>query len=253
MLLRRITEHVKAQNWFAVAIDFFIVVVGVFIGIQVSNWNVARSEREFDQRYMHRLHDEIETSDAANSLITNELTLTVALASEVAEIVSGNEGINSLTRDQCDAVFASHIYRPGRVSIPTVDELIASGRVSIISDDPLRKAILSLSQLRKATDDFNARISGDAVELHRKYPELISLNHQLTYDRFGSAPYGGHKCYLERMLENDGFKNDLVDNLYRMDSYVKLAHGPELQAFTRIHAALDRILDYEHEVKGGEQ
>ena len=29
MILRRITEHVKAQNWFAVGLDFFIVVVGV--------------------------------------------------------------------------------------------------------------------------------------------------------------------------------------------------------------------------------
>ena len=41
MILRRVAEHVKAQNWFAVAIDFVIVVVGVFIGIQVSNWNEA--------------------------------------------------------------------------------------------------------------------------------------------------------------------------------------------------------------------
>ena len=31
MLLRRITKHVKDQNWFAVFIDFLIVVVGVFI------------------------------------------------------------------------------------------------------------------------------------------------------------------------------------------------------------------------------
>lgn len=43
MILRRITEHVKAQNWFAVAIDF--VIVGVFIGIQVSNWNAARADQ----------------------------------------------------------------------------------------------------------------------------------------------------------------------------------------------------------------
>ncbi|MEO0439157.1 MAG: hypothetical protein AAF098_19945 [Pseudomonadota bacterium] len=45
MLLRRITEYVKGQNWTAVAIDFFIVVVGVFIGIQVSNWNDALADR----------------------------------------------------------------------------------------------------------------------------------------------------------------------------------------------------------------
>jgi hypothetical protein len=30
MILRRLTQHIKAQNWFAVALDFFIVVVGVF-------------------------------------------------------------------------------------------------------------------------------------------------------------------------------------------------------------------------------
>ena len=42
MLLRRVIENVKAQNWLAVSLDFVIVVVGVFIGIQVANWNDAR-------------------------------------------------------------------------------------------------------------------------------------------------------------------------------------------------------------------
>ena len=45
MLLRRVIEHVRAQNWIAVALDFVIVVVGVFIGIQVSNWNDARANK----------------------------------------------------------------------------------------------------------------------------------------------------------------------------------------------------------------
>ena len=39
MLLRRFIEHVRKQEWTAIAIDFVIVVVGVFIGIQVANWN----------------------------------------------------------------------------------------------------------------------------------------------------------------------------------------------------------------------
>ena len=37
MLLRRIREHIAAQNWTAVGLDLVIVVVGVFLGIQVSN------------------------------------------------------------------------------------------------------------------------------------------------------------------------------------------------------------------------
>ena len=48
MILRRITKHVRDQNWFAVGIDFCIVVIGVFIGIQVANWNDARSQRALE-------------------------------------------------------------------------------------------------------------------------------------------------------------------------------------------------------------
>jgi len=46
MILSRIIEHVKAQNWTAIALDFVIVVMGVFIGIQFSNWNNRLSERD---------------------------------------------------------------------------------------------------------------------------------------------------------------------------------------------------------------
>lgn len=42
MILRRVIEHVKVQNWTAVGLDFVIVVTGVFIGIQVWNRNEAR-------------------------------------------------------------------------------------------------------------------------------------------------------------------------------------------------------------------
>ena len=53
MLLRRITQHVNEQNWFAVWLDFVIVVVGVFIGIQVSNWNDEQGRRA-DERVVIR-------------------------------------------------------------------------------------------------------------------------------------------------------------------------------------------------------
>ena len=42
MILRRVIAHFRKQEWTAIALDFLIVVVGVFVGIQVSNWNAAR-------------------------------------------------------------------------------------------------------------------------------------------------------------------------------------------------------------------
>lgn len=60
MLLRRITKHVKDQNWFAVLIDFFIVVVGVFVGLQVQTWSERQGDRSEEQRYLVELSDDLE-------------------------------------------------------------------------------------------------------------------------------------------------------------------------------------------------
>jgi len=46
MLMRRAVEQLRQQHWMAVGIDLVIVVLGVFLGIQVSNWNEARIEQQ---------------------------------------------------------------------------------------------------------------------------------------------------------------------------------------------------------------
>ncbi|MEM7430358.1 MAG: hypothetical protein AAF351_00335 [Pseudomonadota bacterium] len=64
MLFRRIAGHIKNQDWLAVALDFVIVVVGVFIGIQVANWNDARTEYQQETSALIALRDELQASIA---------------------------------------------------------------------------------------------------------------------------------------------------------------------------------------------
>jgi len=59
MLLRRVIAHVRRQEWTAIAIDFVIVVVGVFIGIQVANLNAERVDRARAQSYLERVRDDL--------------------------------------------------------------------------------------------------------------------------------------------------------------------------------------------------
>src|SRR6056297_268678 len=59
MILRSVMKHVREQNWFAVGLDFFIVVVGVFIGIQVANWNAGRIDRSNERVYLSALVDDV--------------------------------------------------------------------------------------------------------------------------------------------------------------------------------------------------
>ncbi len=60
MVVRRIREHVADHNWFAVAVDVGIVVLGVFLGTQVSNWNDERLDDRRAAEYRERLVSELD-------------------------------------------------------------------------------------------------------------------------------------------------------------------------------------------------
>ena len=64
MILRRVIAHVRKQEWTAIAIDLVIVVLGVVIGIQVSNWNAARADRERAHGYLERIRDDLDADIA---------------------------------------------------------------------------------------------------------------------------------------------------------------------------------------------
>ena len=55
MIYRRFAANLRAQNWTAIGIELAIVIVGVFIGLQVSNWNQARIEQRATQRMIEEL------------------------------------------------------------------------------------------------------------------------------------------------------------------------------------------------------
>jgi len=58
MILRRIITHLRKQEWMAIAIDFLIVVIGVFVATQVADWNEARRDRGVEHALLERLHIE---------------------------------------------------------------------------------------------------------------------------------------------------------------------------------------------------
>lgn len=63
MILRRIREHVTAQNWFAVSVDLLIVIVGVFIGTQANNWNETRILRADAAESRREIIDDLRSNE----------------------------------------------------------------------------------------------------------------------------------------------------------------------------------------------
>ena len=72
MILARLSRAVREQNWFAVALEFVIVIAGVVIGFQIANWNAEQQQQIARDRYLAEIADdlradiaEIETTIAA--------------------------------------------------------------------------------------------------------------------------------------------------------------------------------------------
>ncbi|MFN0023868.1 MAG: hypothetical protein ACKVS5_08210 [Parvularculaceae bacterium] len=136
MILRRITEHVKAQNWFAVAIDFIIVVVGVFIGIQVSNWNSAQRDKVLALDYIDRLAADIEIERA---LLARALNYFGKARRHAVTALAAFDG----PADALDEKFLIDLYQASQVwfvsfNRGTYDELQSTGRIALIGDPDLR-------------------------------------------------------------------------------------------------------------------
>jgi len=64
MIVRRLVERIRRQDWTAVAIEFVIVVLGILVGLQVNNWNVDRSNRALEATYIARLAKDVRSDIA---------------------------------------------------------------------------------------------------------------------------------------------------------------------------------------------
>ena len=62
MILKRVVAHIRQQHWTAVIIELAIVVLGVFIGLQVNNWNDARRDRVRELAYLQGIAADLDES-----------------------------------------------------------------------------------------------------------------------------------------------------------------------------------------------
>jgi hypothetical protein len=136
MVIRRIREHVTAHNWFAVAIDLAIVVLGVIIATQVNNWNEARQDRERGRNYAVRLIEELRTTEQS----MRGIKLYYADVRDHALAALGVLRKQGPVPDEpflVDAYQATQVF-PRAARHATYDEILQSGSLELIGPPNLR-------------------------------------------------------------------------------------------------------------------
>ena len=140
MVVRRIREHAASYNWFAVFIDLIIVIIGVFIGLQVSNWNAGRIERGEVRAYRAQIIDDLRANEQelAERLQYYGQVRTHGLAAMEALGAPAPRGeaflVNSYQATQVS---------PIRMERSAYDEMVAGGMAKSFADSAVRRRLSS--------------------------------------------------------------------------------------------------------------
>jgi hypothetical protein len=141
MLLRRVIKHVRKQEWIAIAIDFVIVVVGVFIGIQAANWNEARADEARARGYLERIHNDLE-ADVANYQNRIRFWNAVSNYGRNGLAYADDSRLGDRTHwDMLLAYFQASQVAEFWTNSTTYDELRSAGELNLIASLPLRNAL----------------------------------------------------------------------------------------------------------------
>ncbi len=148
MILRRLTQHVKDQDWFAVVLDFLIVVAGILIAFQITAWSEARAERRMADAYLDRLLADLRAeADLYDGHIAYNEAVQRHAQDATQALEGGAAGLGAAFL--VDAYQATQVvsFSPVR---GTYDELLAVGAINSLPDITLRERLDAYYQLTTA-------------------------------------------------------------------------------------------------------
>ncbi len=141
MILRRLSQALKDQNWTTILIEFVLLVSGVFLGIEAANWNERRAEDVKAQAYLARIRGNLEADQ--QSIQRREVFWPQVNAygkaalhyAETGELVEGSAWKTVLAFYQ-----ASQLWQ-WVTSDSTYQEMRSGGELGLVRDDTLRDAL----------------------------------------------------------------------------------------------------------------
>ena len=156
MILRRFMKHVTEQNWFAVGLDVIVVITGIFLGMQVTEWNEERKERLLEHAYLERLladtkHNEgrIDTFVQAHQQVYEQML-------RVAAYIQSNKKDDQLHKELVINGLGGGYLPDLDMRTATWDELVSSGKIDLVKNSVLKNALLNFSaQIERTKGQLN--------------------------------------------------------------------------------------------------
>jgi hypothetical protein len=137
VLLRRFSEHLRSQNWFAVGLDFSVVVLGIFVGLQVDNWNQTRIDKAEEAVLLAALAEDFTT----NADILAEVRQNHEMVADAGEaiITYGESGaVPESERERFELFVSNHGSRFTFTPVMgAVENVLGTNKINLVSNREL--------------------------------------------------------------------------------------------------------------------
>jgi hypothetical protein len=250
MILRRISENIRSQNWFAVAVEFVIVVVGVFMGLQVQDWNEVRKERIEEHALLLRLYEETVGLIEAQREELKDLSERADVLMGVNPVLYSQEPSRIISDEECATISGSHVLRRPPDELPVLDEMLSTGRFDVLQDKAIKEQLRSYVLFRERGRAYYQEATNELFRLHSRFPDLIKVIRMPKgtgyVSRWGNGLVGeGFNftlvCDAEKMRASTAFLNEYVDNLSRIGSLIRFT-GQRQEHLEELKTALAKRL-----------
>ncbi len=248
MILRRVIQHFREQEWTAIALDFLIVVVGVFVGLQAQQFAVDRENQRREAIYLKRLHQEVLLTLQLREENVGRRFRTKEALRNVYRILLSDVASPKLSEQECYALTTMHIMSDVTVDLPTLTELLSAGQLDIIRSTEVRSNLIRYLQEKDRSDDALKSINRGVAPLYKIHPELIELRGSEGFGEEEDDPFNP-ECHAMEMRNKRSFLNDFIGLRVRYLGYIATIETAS-EGITRLHDALDQELGIVHETAG---
>lgn len=217
MILNRIASAIKRQDWFVVVIEILIVVIGIYIGLQVDDWQKERQDRATEQVYLREIYEDLlrdqqemdDSIETANTVVSTliEFLEQSALEEPTWDLETMNQNVTAIQRLPT-FVPVSRAYT----------NITGSGDLKIIQSFELKNQLASYFA---EADILEIVLTTQEMELVETFQPFIieHLDYQAVYyNRFGefALPPAQNPELILDVYKTQAFRNILTQKFVRL-------------------------------------
>ena len=242
-LRQRLLSENRASRYMLYALgEILLVVVGILLALQVNTWNEAQKALQEEELIIRNLQSEYQENLRLLQINQHRFRNLATAVHTLMGLIGKSE--EELGRHNLDSLISKSIdlfdYNPADIAL---SEILATGRLSMLRSDALKKALLKWSNGIK--DKEEAWETMDQMNQNLLVPYLMEHISLKNVDRYGPLNWEDRSLLPSRtsdIFQDLEFENNLDNHAWAVLFYVNTLDSLEVTARKIIHLTHAEVL-----------